>query len=149
MLLPAPAGSCTFHTSALPSGRRGAAQHAKPVHNLSFGGRGLSRSRCDQLGHIDRITVARQNVWQVLDQRPSRLARRMAVREERLTRTIASVKTHAKGCGLFYTATRAVAAGLVLRAPTTQSWSQFSSREAGTFSEIGSYLHTWWEPVNL
>src|ERR1700683_540505 len=50
---------------------------------------------------IDRFTVARQNVWQVLDQRPSRLARRMAVREMTVTRCAKAVKAYAKGCGLF------------------------------------------------
>src|SRR5277367_3282226 len=50
---------------------------------------------------IDRYTVARQNVWQVLDQRPSRLARRMAVRKVTVTRWAKAVKTYAKGCGCF------------------------------------------------
>jgi hypothetical protein len=49
---------------------------------------------------LDRFTVARQNVWQVLDQRPSRLARRMAVRGTTVTRCAKAVKTYANPCGL-------------------------------------------------
>ena len=60
----------------------------------------MSRPGLGQFGHINRFTVARQNVWQVLDQRPSRLAHRMAVREMTVTRCVEAVKTYAKGGGL-------------------------------------------------
>jgi hypothetical protein len=65
--------------------------------------RASRRPRCGrrQRIQIDRFTVARQNVWQVLDQRPSRLARRMAVREMTVTRCAKPVKPPANACGPF------------------------------------------------
>src|SRR5882724_2959352 len=76
--------------------------------------------------HPNRVPVERSpqlylveetHVWQVLCQRPSRLALQMAVRVKNVSLRTASVKHYSTACGAFLTATRAVLCVLSARSP--------------------------------